>query len=137
MSEDNQQLLTEEELDYLYSLYKSSQRGSSARLSKEEISKIVNSDILQNKDKYRKLSSENTKDKNINDEKINQIPSIMVKTLWTQVEISLSVEIGKDTWEKVNPTIKQILIWLRFVEKYNIDPVYMRTFFINIIKKKK
>jgi len=115
--------LDKEELDYLYSLYKASLRGAAPKLSKEEVKKLVESDRL------------NDKEPALEDQEKERLSGIMVQALWSQVEISLKLDIGEEEWNKVEQSTKQFLIWLQFVEKYGMDPQYIKRFMGKLISK--
>lgn len=115
----------QEELDYLYALYKSSQAGSGIKLTKEELKKLLESERLNNK----KEINENKIDK-----KILKLANFMTRTILKQIDYKFEELYGKEKWSEIDKFEKNQVIYLDFVKKFKFGPREMRNLTINILQ---
>jgi len=98
--------ISQEELDYLYSLYKSSQAGN-ITMTKEDIKKIVENERFQKV----KVAAKKGKSSDLG----------ITGLLWKQTEMDLVDKIGKEEWDKIPVITKQQLTYLYFIKLYGMD----------------
>lgn len=102
---------SQEEIDYLYALYKSSQAGSGAKLSKKELKFLVDNKLIK-----KNLTRE---------ERINNISNNLVILIYDKFKNQLK-NIYKENWSNLTVSEQFALINFAFQKKYNkkISEIY-------------
>jgi MoxR-like ATPase len=118
--------ISSEELDYLYSLYQASQRGAGVKMTKEEVKKLIESERL-------KKSNDNDKKENTVDRTVLKAATFITYVLVKKTQKLLEMDMGDKKWNAMNPVQQEQLIWMEFVKKYTMSPLYLKKFFVKLI----